>query len=151
MKKAFPFIFSFLVVLLTSAFVAGPVLAAQMVAVQNENVNMRSGPSTKSKVLWKLGTGFPLKVIQRSGSWYKVRDFEGASGWIHRSVVNSSGHMIVKKRKINIRNRPNTRSKVVAKANYGVVFKTLKKTKGWVKVRHGDIVGWIKQTLLWGF
>jgi SH3-like domain-containing protein len=148
MKKAF---FSFFAVVLTIAFMAGPVLAAKMVAVRNENVNMRSGPSLKSRVLWKLGTGFPLKVLRQSGKWYKVRDFEGATGWIHRSVVNHSGHMIVKKRKINIRSRPTTRSRVVAKANYGVVFKTLRKSKGWVKVRHGNVVGWIKKTLLWGF
>jgi SH3-like domain-containing protein len=150
MKKASPFLVVVFAALTAVFIAAGPVMA-KMVAVKNENVNMRSGPSTKNKVLWKLGKGFPLKVLRRSGSWYKVRDFEGATGWIHRSVVNSSGHMIVKKRKINIRSRPTTRSRVVAKANYGVVFKTLKKTKNWVKVQHSDLTGWISRNLLWGF
>ncbi len=129
---------------------------ARMVAVKNDNVNMRSGPSLNKEVIWKLGIGFPLKVVKKSGKWLRVKDFEGAIGWVHKDVVSRSGHMIVKaqkknKGKINIRKKPGTRSKVVAKAYYGVVFKTLDQKKGWVKVQHGEVIGWIKRSLLWGF
>lgn len=129
---------------------------ARMVAVKNDNVNMRSGPSLDKAVIWKLGIGFPLKVVKKSDDWLQVKDFEGAVGWVHKDVVNRSGHMIVKAQKknngkINIRNKPNTKSKVVAQAYYGVVFKTLAQQKGWVKVQHGEVTGWIKRSLLWGF
>ncbi|XOF33882.1 MAG: SH3 domain-containing protein [Candidatus Electrothrix sp. YB6] len=130
-------------------------LAIQMVAVDNDNVNMRSGPGLNEKVLWKLSQGFPLKVLKTSGKWLHVQDFEGSKGWVHKNVVNRSGHMIVRAQKdggkINIRSKPDTRSKVVAQAYYGVVFKTLQQRKGWVKVRHDNVTGWIKRTLLWGF
>jgi len=144
---------SFLILLLAFALLTLHTAAAlaEMVAVRNEDVNMRSGPSQKSKVLWRLGQGFPLKVLKRSGEWLQVRDFEGSSGWIHKSVTGREGHMIVKKRKINLRSAPSTRSKVVAKADYGVVFKTLEKKKGWVKVRQGGVTGWVNDDLLWGF
>lgn len=151
MKKAGT---SFLVVVflaLTAFFLAAGSVAAKMVAVKNENVNMRSGPSLQSRVLWKLGKGFPLKVLRRKGNWYRVQDFEGETGWVHRNVVNRTGHMIVKKQKINIRSKPTTGSRIVAKANYGVVFRTLRQKNGWAKVRHENITGWIKRTLLWGF
>jgi SH3-like domain-containing protein len=151
MKKAGTSFLAVVFVALTVLFVAAGPVAAKMVAVKNENVNMRSEPSLQSRVLWKLGKGFPLKVLRRSGNWYRVQDFEGEKGWVHRNVVNRTGHMIVKKQKINIRNRPTTRSRIVAKANYGVVFKTLRQQSGWVKVRHENITGWIKRTLLWGF
>ena len=130
---------------------------ARMVAVKNNNVNMRSGPSLDKKVLWKLGIGFPLKITEKKGDWLKVKDFEGTVGWVHKNTVNRSGHMIVKaqkesKGKINIRNKPDTKGTVVAKAYYGVVFQTLEQKKGWVKVRHHkDVTGWIKRSLLWGF
>jgi SH3-like domain-containing protein len=40
----------------------------------------------------------------------------------------------------------------VAKAHYGVVFKTLKKKSGWVKVQHEKgVTGWVKRSLLWGY
>ncbi|MCI5145376.1 MAG: peptide-binding protein [Candidatus Electrothrix sp. AR3] len=135
---------------------SGTLMATELVAVKKDNVNMRSGPSTKKKVLWKLGEGFPLKVLKRSGKWLRVEDFEGTVGWVHKSVVNRSRHMIVKvykksKKTINVRRDPTTKSQIVAKAYYGVVFKTLDQKKGWVKIRHDKITGWVKRTLLWGF
>ena len=139
-----------------SSVVAAESVAARMVAVKNNNVNMRSGPGLKKKVLWKLSTGFPLKVLKKSGKWLKVKDFEGTVGWVHKDVVNRTGHMIVKAQKntngkINIRSKPSTKSKVVAKAYYGVVFRTLQQQKEWVKVRHNTVTGWVKRSLLWGF
>lgn len=135
---------------------AGTVMAIEMVAVKKDNVNMRSGPSLEKKVLWKLGKGFPLKVRGRKGKWLRVEDFEGTVGWVHKNIVNRSGHMIVKvykksRKKINVRKGPGTKNKIVAKAYYGVVFRTLDQQVGWVKVRHDNITGWVKRTLLWGF
>jgi SH3-like domain-containing protein len=153
MKKN-TFIILFIFVLLSSLTAKSTI--AKMVAVKNDNVNMRSGPSLDKKVIWKLGVGFPLKILKKKGKWLQVKDFEGTVGWVHKDVVNRSGHMVVKaqkksKGKINIRNKPNTKSKVIAKAYYGVVFKTLDQKKDWVKVQHGKVVGWIKRSLLWGF
>ncbi len=153
MKKN-TFIILFIFVLLNSLTAESTI--AKMVAVKNDNVNMRSGPSLNKKVIWKLGVGFPLKILKKKGKWIQVKDFEGTVGWVHKDVVSRSGHMIVKaqkknKGKINIRSKPNTKSKVVAKAYYGVVFKTLDQKKDWVKVQHGKVVGWIKRSLLWGF
>ncbi|MCI5159650.1 MAG: peptide-binding protein [Candidatus Electrothrix sp. AUS1_2] len=149
------------IVIILFSFVLLSILTAQsvpagMVAVKNDDVNMRSGPSLEKEIIWKLGVGFPLKVIKTSGDWLQVQDFEGTTGWVHKDVVDRSGHMIVKAQKksngkINIRQEPDAGSKVVARAYYGVVFKTLEQQKGWVKVQHGDVTGWIKRSLLWGF
>ena len=47
--------------------------------------------------------------------------------------------MIVKvhknsKKRINVRSGPRTKNRIVAKAYYGVVFKTLSQKNGWVNV-----------------
>ena len=130
---------------------------AEMVSIRGDDVNMRSGPGTKYKVLWELGSGFPLVVLKRSGKWIRVRDFEGTIGWVHRDVVNRTGHMIVKvhknsKKRINVRSGPGTKYRIVAKAYYSVVFKTLKQKNGWVNVQHEKgVTGWVKRSLLWGW
>ncbi|MCW5200962.1 MAG: SH3 domain-containing protein [Candidatus Electronema sp. VV] len=144
---------SCLILLLTLALLTLHTAAAlaEMVSVSRENAKMLSGPNGKAKVLWTLGQGFPLKVLKRSGNWVQVRDFENSSGWIHKTAASKQGHMIVKKRKINIRSTPSERGKVVAKASYGVVFKTLEKKKGWVKVKQDGVSGWVSDDMLWGF
>ncbi len=132
-------------------------IAANMASVNGDNVNLRSGPGKDYSVQWEYGTGFPLRVLSHKGQWVKVRDFEHDTGWINSQYLSQSPHVIVQanrntKRKINIRSGPTTKSAIVGKAFYGVVFETLKKKDGWAKVRHeSGLEGWIKMTLLWGF
>lgn len=129
----------------------------KMVSVAGEKLNMRKGPSTKYSVKWELGKGFPLRVIGSQGSWLKVSDFENDVGWVYKNLVNRSPHLIVKvnkksKQRANIRSGPGTKYKIIGKAEYGVVFKTLKRGDGWVKVQHEDgLTGWVKRSLLWGW
>ena len=130
---------------------------AEMVAIAGEDVNMRSGPGTKNEVLWKMGTGFPLEVVKRSGDWLQVKDFEGSTGWVQKSPINTTQHVVVRANKgtdktINVRSEPSRKAGVVAQAKYGVVFKKLAKKGDWVQVEHDEgVTGWIESSLLWGF
>lgn len=146
-------VFLTLMVLLFTVVVSAQ---AAMLSIKGDNINLRSGPGSKYKVLWELGQGFPLEVLKRTGDWYRVRDFEGAIGWVHRDGVGSTPHMIVKGNKktkpINLYSDPAANARVVAKANYGVVLKTLEQKKGWVKVQHDQgVTGWVNKSYLWGF
>jgi SH3-like domain-containing protein len=128
------------------------VAEAKMVSINRNEVNLRTGPSTGYKVKWELGKGFPLKVIGSKGNWYKVNDFENDVGWVYAPLTSRKAHLVVKKQIINIRSGPGTRYRVVAKAKYGVVLRTLKRVKGWVKVRHENgVTGWAARRLLWGW
>jgi len=145
-----------LIILFILIFSATAALA-KMVSVVGDNVNLRSGPGTKYSVKWKYGSGFPLKVVQEKEGWLKVEDFEGDTGWLYQKLTSRNGHMIVKvhkneNKKVNIRSGPGTKYKVVGKAYYGVVFKTIKQQNGWAQVKHDSgLEGWIKRSLLWGF
>ena len=146
-----------IIVLLISLLFSISSAFAKMVSVVGDNVNLRSGPGTKYSVKWKYGSGFPLKVLEERGGWLKVEDFEGDSGWLYEKLTSQNGHMIVKvhknqNTKINIRSGPGTKYKIVGKAYYGVVFKTIKQQNGWAQVKHDSgLEGWIKRSLLWGF
>lgn len=143
-------------VLFASLLFQAGAFAAEMVSIRGENVNMRSGPGTNREILWKIGNGFPLEVLEKSGVWLKVRDFEGSVGWVHQKVTSKVPHVVVRANKgsnknINIRNSPGTGGEIVAIATYGVVFKVLEKRDGWVHVEHANgVTGWIRQDLLWG-
>jgi SH3-like domain-containing protein len=143
--------------LLFFAGTVGEAAAITMVSVAGEKVNMRKGPSTKYSIKWELGKGFPLRVIGSQGNWLKVSDFESDVGWVYKKLVNRNPHLIVKsnkksKKRVNIRSGPGTKYKVIGKAEYGVVFKTLQRGDGWVKVQHEQgLTGWVKRSLLWGW
>lgn len=125
---------------------------AKLVSINGNEVNIRSGPSTNSKLKWVVGRGFPLRVLRSKGNWLHVIDFENETGWVYAPLTSRKPHLVVKKKNINVRNGPGTRFYVVAKAQYGVVFETLKQVKGWAKVKHETgIVGWVSRKLVWGW
>ena len=136
---------------------SAPAAGIKMVSVSGEKVNLRQAPSTQSPIIWELGKGFPLKVIGSKGNWLKVSDFENDVGWVYKSLVSRKPHLVVKTNRnsrvrVNIRSGPGTKYKIVGKAEYGVVFETLERGDGWVKVRHEKgLTGWIKRSLLWGW
>lgn len=147
----------FLLLLLLTWSFCGQASGITMVSVAGEKVNLRKGPSTHYPIIWELGKGFPLRVIGSQGNWLKVSDFESDVGWIYKDLVSKKPHLIVKinknsKARINIRSGPGTKYKVVGKAEYGVVFETMQRGDGWVKVRHDTgLTGWVKRSLLWGW
>ncbi len=130
---------------------------ATMLSINGSNVNLRSGPSNEASIKYTYGKGVPLRQITKKNDWVKVSDFENDQGWIHESLLTKTPHLIVKanrnsKKKINIRSGPSIKHEIVAKAYYGVVFKTLEQKNGWARVEHeSGVTGWVKRSLLWGF
>ena len=136
-----------------ASLVFAPALQARdMVSVAKSEINMRTGASTQHSVVWALSQGYPLEVIARKGKWLKVRDFEKDSGWVYRPMVNKTPHVIVQSSVANVRSAPSTRGRILGKAPYGEVLRTLEHRNDWVKVqRDGGLKGWISRRLVWGW
>lgn len=143
---------TFAVIFLLLSILMPAVCAAKMVSVAGAEVMFRSGPSDSNEVKWILTRGFPLQVIKSRGKWLNVRDFENDEGWVYAPLTNATPHMIVNAKVVNIRSGPGEKYRIIGQANYGVVFRTLEKTKTWVKVRHENgKTGWITRKGLWGW
>ncbi|WP_137921566.1 SH3 domain-containing protein [Hydrogenophaga sp. 2FB] len=126
--------------------------AQTMVSVKGSTLNMRDGPGTSTTVLWELKRGYPLQVTQRKGSWLKVRDFEGDTGWVARSLTGNAAHHVVKAKVANVRSGPGAQHRIVGKVAYGEVLRTREKRADWVRVeRNEGPGGWIAKQLLWGW
>ncbi|HID29068.1 MAG TPA: hypothetical protein EYP19_03590, partial [Desulfobacterales bacterium] len=126
--------------------------SAKRLSVASHKANVRSGPGTNHEILWTAGKYYPVDIIKQSGSWYRIRDFEGDAGWIHGSLLKKISAVIVKGTIVNVREGPGTGSRVLFQAEKGVSFKLLKRQKKWLKVQHEDgEVGWVHESLVWGY
>lgn len=124
--------------------------AAEYVSVKKDGVNIRSGPNTKSKVIWQVFESFPLEIIKRDGKWAQVVDFEGDKGWIYESLISSKKTVIVNVETANMRSGFSTDDPIVATVKKGVVFEPLEMNGDWIKVRYkNEITGWMHNSLLW--
>ena len=141
-----------LLLALFAYFLISVAQAREMVSVDRNEANMRSGAGTGHEITWVLARGYPLQVVGRKGKWLKVRDFENDEGWVYRSLTGRTPHMIVKSQVANIRSGPGTRNRIVGKAEYGEVLRTVRHGSGWVMIRtENGLSGWVARSLLWGW
>ena len=134
------------------AFALPAAQAQQMVSVDRDVINLRTGPGTEHEAVWRLNRGYPLMVISRKGDWLQVRDFENDSGWVLASLTARKPHFVTKAQDVNLRAGPGTNHKAVAKIQYGEVLKSLEQRGSWARVStpSGE-TGWIARSLLWGW
>jgi len=145
MKKILP------ITLLTLVLCASTA-SARRLSVAVDKANVRSGPGTNNEILWSVGKHYPVDIIKKSGNWYQIRDFEGDTGWIYRTLLKKIPAVIVKCDRVNVREGPGTSFRILFQAEKGVSFNLLKRKKKWLKVEHADgDVGWIHTSLVWGY
>ena len=57
-------------------------------STRSEPINVRVGPGQKYDIAWTyLKSGIPVEIIQEFDTWRKIRDFDGAEGWIHQNLL----------------------------------------------------------------
>ena len=88
--------------------------------LKNNKVNLRQGPSFEYpiKLIYKKKY-LPVIILDKSGTWRKIKDLESNSGWIHISQLSK------RKSAINIKNnsilykKPTIYSKPIARLESG--------------------------------
>ena len=120
-------------------------------SLKKDEVNLRQGPSFKYpiKLIYKKKY-LPVIILDKSGPWKKIKDFENNTGWIHTVLLSK------KKSAINIKNnsvlykKPTIFSKPIAKLETGRLMLIKKCKVKWCKITSGDYGGWILKNTLWG-
>lgn len=135
----------------------------RFVSLKAKRVNMRVGPGRQYKVDWMFTKrGLPLEILQEYDNWRKVRDSEGAEGWINKSLLSGKRTALVAPWKqgeagehLLLTGKPDDAAKVIAKLEPGVLTGVDECVDGWCKVEiddtvTGSISGYARQTQLWG-
>lgn len=139
-----------LVLLAASSFlIVTSAMAADFVSVNNDGVNLRSGPDTKYSILYELPEHYPLKVVSRKGEWLKVSDFENDQGWIYAPLVSKDQYVIVTVGEGNIRSGPGINYSKVGSVVREVLLKQIARDGDWIKFEHPQLKGWIHRKLVW--
>ena len=143
--KSFLFYIAFVFVILFSN-----IALAERLAVSSSVANIRTGPGENYSILWKVGKYYPVLIMERSGDWFKIRNYEGHEGWIDSSLVGNIATVITKTAKCNIRSAPSTFESKLVTVNKGVPFKVIRDKGEWLNIKHsGGLIGWIHKSLVW--
>lgn len=129
----------------------------RFVSLKSSRVNARVGPGVNYAVEWLyLKQGLPMEIIQEYDNWRKVRDADGAEGWINQSLLSGKRTAIAapwqrgKDARINLLTEPDEAASPVAILEPGVVG-TIKLCNGeWCEMTFDGHTGWISQAKIWG-
>jgi SH3-like domain-containing protein len=129
----------------------------RFVTLKAAKVNVRQGPGPTYDVVWTYTRqGLPVEIVQEFETWRKIRDSEGATGWVTQGLLSGKRNAIIaawgknKADQIALRATPSESSGVTAYLQAGVLGEVRECKQSWCELRDPRFAGWIKQDRLWG-
>jgi SH3-like domain-containing protein len=125
------------------------------VSLKSDHVNVRAGPTKENDVSWVYTrAGLPVEVTAEFENWRRVRDSEGAEGWVYHSLLSGRRTAVVTMKTKDglapLYDSADPNSIVTARLQAGVVAQVRKCGSGWCRVSGNNFDGWIQQQRLWG-
>ena len=120
-------------------------------SLKKDEVNLRQGPSFEYpiKLIYKKKY-LPVIILDKSGPWKKIKDFENNTGWIHMVLLSKKKSAVNIKDNSIIYKKPTIYSKPIVKLEIGRLVLIKKCQAKWCKIATGDYSGWIFKNSLWG-
>lgn len=128
----------------------------RFVSLKSDKVNVRKGPSTDQAIVWVFSrAGLPVEVIAESDNWRRVRDSEGADGWVFHSLLSARRTVLVipwakGDERVPLYSSKSTGSRAVAQLQAGVLGNVMECDGEWCHVSVDDYSGYVEQDKLWG-
>ena len=125
------------------------------VSLKSDHVNVRAGPTRENELSWIFTrSGLPVEITAEFENWRRIRDSEGAEGWVYHSLLSGRRTAVVtmkdKDALAPIYDRADTTSNVAARLQAGVVAQVKRCLNSWCRVVGTGFDGWIEQQRLWG-
>ncbi len=142
---------------LGSAAAADALRLPRFVSLKSDKVNVRAGPTKDHDVTWVYTrTGLPVEIVAEYENWRRIRDWEGAEGWVYHSLLSGrrTGMVVANSKAgsdpIPIHASPDAHSAVTARLQPGVLSTVKHCTGEWCRIAGNGFDGWIEQGRLWG-
>lgn len=114
-------------------------------------VNVRAGPGVRYPVKWVfVRKTLPVAITAEFESWRKIRDSEGAEGWVHRAMLSAKRSIVIIEKAKTLRRSASDTAPAVAQMAPGIVAKIDNCNGQWCEVEVGAYSGWVRQNGLWG-
>jgi len=123
----------------------------RFVSLADDRVNVRFGPGKQYPIDWVYTReGLPVQIVEEFDTWRKIVDHEGAEGWVHSSLLSSRRTILVDGEIRELRRTPDRDSRVVLRAEPGVIGRLFDCEENWCRVEIAGQRGWLERSEFWG-
>jgi SH3-like domain-containing protein len=126
------------------------------VSLKSDHVNLREGPSKDHATKWIYQrAGLPVEITAEFETWRRVRDSEGAEGWVLHSLLSGKRTVLVSPWKkdappLPLRAEPGDDANITARLSPGVIAGVKKCDGTWCRLKGEGYDGYMAQISLWG-
>lgn len=125
----------------------------RFVSLRSDEVNLRTGPGIRYPVDWiYTRRDLPVEVIAEFETWRKIRDWQGAEGWVHQSMLASRRMVVIVGQQRRLRAEPDEKALSLALVDPNVTGRLLgcPRAKTYCRVEIENIQGWLRRDEFWG-
>jgi SH3-like domain-containing protein len=128
----------------------------RFVSLKSDRVNVRGGPTKDHEVVWVFTrAGLPVEITAEYENWRRIRDWEGAEGWVYHSLLSGRRSAFVAKRKasedlVPLYDSADPGGSVKAKLEPGVLGQVKRCNGTTCRFVGEQFDGYIAQERLWG-
>jgi SH3-like domain-containing protein len=127
----------------------------RFVSLKSDNVNVRRGPGQEYDIAFTfVRAGLPVEITQEFDNWRKIRDSDGAEGWVFHSLLSGNRTALVAPWETTgpfpARSEANSSAAVVAYLEPRVIADVEECTGTWCLISVQGYEGWVEQERLWG-
>jgi SH3-like domain-containing protein len=99
-----------------------------------------------------LKRDLPVEVIAEFDTWRKIRDPDGAEGWVHQSMLAGRRMVVVKKDNAMLRRTADDTASAAAWLQAGVLGKLIQCpiNSAYCRVEVDGYQGWLRREEFWG-
>lgn len=123
----------------------------RFVSLRTNEIYVRTGPGTQYPVQWIYKkAGLPVEITLEFENWRKLRDFEGAEGWVHHSMLSGQRMgQIQAKEPVPVYRSRGTQTKL-AMAEPGVIVTLEECGAEQCEIKVQGLQAWIDRNYIWG-
>jgi SH3-like domain-containing protein len=127
----------------------------RFVSLKSDRVNVRGGPQKEQEVRWVYTrAGMPVEITAEYENWRRIRDWEGAEGWVYHSLLSGRRTAVVvpkaKDELVPLFENSDGEANVTAQLQSGVLASLKSCTGTWCRITGKGFEGFIRQERLWG-
>jgi SH3-like domain-containing protein len=126
-------------------------------SLRSDQVNMRVGPNTTFPIEWTFQRrDLPVMIVGEFQVWRRVRDADGAEGWVHQSTLAGRRTALVRPAgtapEITLRRRGEESAAAVARLRGGVIarIRECAPASAWCEVQVATHRGYLRRADVWG-
>jgi SH3-like domain-containing protein len=127
----------------------------RFVSLKPDRVTVRGGPNRDHDIEFVFTrSGLPVEITAESDNWRRIRDSEGAEGWVYHSLLSGRRTALVSAKQpddlIPLYDRADATGALLARLQPGVLAQVKHCSGAWCHIYGAGFDGWIVQDRLWG-